>query len=358
MGRAVTIDYDKFGAIIDCINNTPDLKADLNRRFDVLKAEPMDVALLQSMLVIAVTEWLDGMAGVAEWTYAQFAAVAMGVDVDPVSEMGVSETFGKTFRFLITELLKCGDPPEDLCHLVLMMASIQAQMVTVADDGEPEPPTTANPNRRRTTHNETQEEQMAGIQRLRETHTSRVVVPTGTQMIVPRYHEYEVIGFSVLPNAGWSPPGRRDFDAGVFGDVALTYGNKQRQRRNALTSMDRYWRALQLRRECTGQLDETLLDLGAVLLHAFAAVEEGNDLTTATDRIGELRAAIAAAREEYLAFYDTISGALEESLIIPQQAVLGIKHLAASGTPAHTGEPLPDGSLNVELIIAITRDDV
>ncbi|KKM17113.1 hypothetical protein LCGC14_1678970, partial [marine sediment metagenome] len=129
-------------SMVDHLNESPDLTAERHRITESARVDVSHIAALTGACVIALVDLLeDGydLDSLNYWLYSQFAAVAEGVDIDPVGELNLPPIFGKQVRFLIREILTLGGDENDLCKLIILVVRMQSAMFVVTDDGEPDP---------------------------------------------------------------------------------------------------------------------------------------------------------------------------------------------------------------------------
>ena len=170
----------------------------------------------------------------------------------------------------------------------------------------------------------------------------QIVVPMGTQIVVPTGQEWQLVAAAVIPTADYIPPmGTYETrDVYRYGDVRITRQMRGERdeafRANALALMDRYWG----RHNVNPHLFDATMKLSYMQQAALTA-----------PAIRELGVMLRAAREELVRYLSVASPLETVPACFVGPSALQIEH-AACGAPESSPSPL---LLDVELLFYIKR---
>lgn len=186
---------------------------------------------------------------------------------------------------------------------------------------------------------------------MRESDAHRLVLPTGTSLIVPKHRRFWLHNYTVLPNEHYAPMGAERPDAKLFGDIVLFIGDKPHFRKNVLQAMDNYVGRYRF---------DPDMETHLARLRSLAVKLRDHSVTNA--EINDLRTAISVAHDQYIRFLSHVGCPMPNEYIVSEKVTLRIEHWTAAEPDPETGEldfyageRLPEGQLDVELIITSIR---
>jgi hypothetical protein len=167
------------------------------------------------------------------------------------------------------------------------------------------------------------------------------VVPIGTMVHVPDGHEWFIMGVTVLPTRGYTPPlGTGEMrDARAWGDLQIRVNDKVHTsfRANVLTLIDRYWGRF--------NLNPMLPELAAKLTAAQQALYTAPKLSELYTLMGHLDIA-------YQQYIDAAAPRLDKPVQLAGGARFVIEHVACED--ATVTEMVTDSDLG-SMPVKVTR---